>query len=53
MDNPALDIRITRANFSWNTANNLEPDDIALRDVELSIPRGSLVLIVGRVGSKI
>ncbi|CAF0794203.1 unnamed protein product [Adineta ricciae] len=51
MDNPALDIRITRANFSWNAANNLESDDIALRDVELSIPRGSLVLIVGRVGS--
>ncbi|UJR20680.1 hypothetical protein I4U23_023801 [Adineta vaga] len=51
IDNPALDVRITRANFSWNSTNNVESDEISLKDIYLTISRGSLVLIVGRVGS--
>ena len=53
LDHPSLDIRINRANFSWNSSDNLESNDLTLKDIDLSITRGSLVLILGRVGSKI
>jgi len=51
-DHPSLDIRINQGNFSWNSADNIESDDISLKDINLTIARGSLVLILGRVGSK-
>lgn len=47
LDHPALDIRINQGNFSWNSAG----DEPVLRDIDLTIARGSLVLILGRVGS--
>ncbi|CAF1242551.1 unnamed protein product [Adineta steineri] len=50
-DDPTFDIRLKQANFSWKSSNNIESDDISLKDIDLSIPRGSLVLILGRVGS--
>jgi hypothetical protein len=51
-EHPPLDLRISRGNFSWNSADNQQSEDIALKDIDLSIARGSLVLILGRVGSK-
>jgi ABC-type taurine transport system ATPase subunit len=47
-----LDIRINQANFSWNSSDNNVSDDITLKDIDLSIERGSLVIILGRVGCK-
>ncbi|CAF3836416.1 unnamed protein product, partial [Rotaria magnacalcarata] len=47
----SLDIRIKQANFSWNSTDYIEPDEISLKNIDLTIVRGSLVLIFGRVGS--
>ncbi len=47
LDHPALDIRINRANFTWDNSK----EESSLKDIDLTIARGSLVLILGRVGS--
>ena len=52
LDHPSLDIRIHQGNFAWNSLAQVDSDDVALKEINLSIARGSLVLILGRVGSK-
>jgi ATP-binding cassette subfamily C (CFTR/MRP) protein 1 len=47
LDHPALDIRINQGNFTWNNLT----EELSLKDINLTIARGNLVLILGRVGS--
>ncbi len=47
LDHPALDIRINQGNFTWNNST----EELSLKDINLTIARGNLVLILGRVGS--
>lgn len=42
----SLDIQINQGNFSWKSN-----DDIVLKDIDLNIIHGNLVVILGRVGS--
>lgn len=44
---PTRDIRVHQGDFSWNRLSG----ELVLKDIDLTIPRGSLVLILGRVGS--
>lgn len=43
---------MNQTNFSWNSADYVESHNISLKDIDLTVTRGSLVLILGRVGSK-
>jgi hypothetical protein len=51
-DHPSLDIRIHQGNFAWNSLAQVDSDDVALKEINVTIVRGSLVLILGRVGSE-
>lgn len=54
LEHPSLDIRINQGSFSWASSATIDPDSLpSLRDLNLNIVRGSFVLILGRVGSKI
>ena len=48
--NVSVDIRLTRSSFSWNPSSDVNAEDLVLKNIDLNIVRGNLVLILGRVG---
>ena len=49
----SFDIRLSQTSFSWKSSLNVESEDLVLKEIDLNIVRGNLVLILGRVGCEL